>query len=105
MEQMQQLHCLKNFYVDDLLKSMKDIQSTKQLLQNVINIRKSGGFNLTKFILNNKELLATIPEEKRTEGVKDKDLSRDLPNGKVLGISWNVEKDTSPSGTIWIENL
>ena len=81
MEQMQQLHCLKNFYVDDLLKSMKDIQSTKQLLQNVINIRKSGGFNLTKFILNSKELLATIPEEKRTEGVKDKDLSRDLPNG------------------------
>ena len=54
---------------------------------------KSGGFNLTKFMSNSKELLATIHEEKR-KGVKDKDLSRDLPNDKALGISWNIEKDT-----------
>ena len=55
---------------------------------------KSGGFNLTKFMSNSKELLATIPEEKRKEGVKDKDLSGDLPNDKALGICWNIEKDT-----------
>ena len=85
---------LRNFYVDDLLKSMKDVQAAKQLLQNVINMCKSGGFNLTKFMSNSKELLATIPEEKRKEGVKDKDLSGDLPNDKALGICWNIEKDT-----------
>ena len=55
---------------------------------------KSGAFNLTKFMSNSKELLATIPEEKRKEGVKDKDLSGDLPNDKALGICWNIEKDT-----------
>ena len=43
---------------------------------------------------NSKELLAKIPEEKRKEGVKDKDLSGDLPNDKTLGIYWNIEKDT-----------
>ena len=80
--------------MDDLLKSMKDVQSAKQLVQNVINMCKSGGFNLTKFMSNSKELLATIPEEKRKEGVKDKDLSRDFPNDKVLRICWNIEKDT-----------
>ena len=29
---------LRNFYVDDLLKSMKDVQSARQLVQNVIKI-------------------------------------------------------------------
>ena len=80
--------------MDDLLKSMKDVQSARQLVQKVINMCKSGGFNLTKFMSNSKELLATIPEEKRKEGVKDKDLSGDLPNDKALGICWNIEKDT-----------
>ena len=43
---------------------------------------------------NSKEALATIPEEKRKEGVKDKNLSGDLPNYKALEICWNIEKDT-----------
>ena len=85
---------LRNVYVDDLLKSMKDVQVAKQLLQNVINMCKSGGFNLTKFMSKSKELLATIPEGKRKEGVKDKDLFGDLPNDKALQICCNIKKDT-----------
>ena len=75
--------------MDDLLKSIKYVQTAKQLVENV-NMCKSGGFNLTKFMSNTKELLATIPEEKR-KGVKDKDLSGDLPNNKPLGICWDIE--------------
>ena len=52
----------------------------------MINLCKSSSFNLTKFMSNSKELLTTIPEEKRKEVLKDKDLSRDLPNDKALGI-------------------
>ena len=63
---------LTNFYVDDLLKSMKDVQSAKQLVQKVINMCNSGGFNLTQITSDSKELLATISEKKRKEGVKDK---------------------------------
>ena len=96
--------CLRNFYVDDLLKSMKNVQSAKQLVQNLINRWKFGGFNLTKFMSNNKRLVATIPEEKRKEGVKGKDLSGDLPNDKALGICWDI-KIRSPSRSIWMESL
>ena len=51
-----------NFYVDDLLKSIEDLDSAKQLVQDVINMCKSGGFHLTKFISSNKELLLSVPK-------------------------------------------
>ena len=43
---------------------------------------KSGGFHLTKFISSNKKLLLLVPENQRGMGVKDQDLSGDLPNEK-----------------------
>ena len=60
-----------NFYVDDLLKSVKNLHTAKTLVKNVINTCRSGGFNLTKFISNSKELLISIPEDERRPGVKD----------------------------------
>ena len=45
---------LKNVYVYDLLKSMKDVQSAKQLVQNVFNMYKPGDFSLTKLMSNSK---------------------------------------------------
>ena len=85
---------LINLYVDDLLMSMKNVQSAKHFVQNGTNICKSGDFNLTKFMSNSKKLLAAIPEEKRKKGVKDKDLSGDHPNDKALEVYWNRGKDT-----------
>ena len=58
-----------NFYVDDLLKSVKDLDTAKALVKSVINICRSGGFNLLKFISNIRELLISIPEDKRRLGV------------------------------------
>ena len=83
---------LTNFYVDDLLKSMKDVQSAKQLVQKVINMCNSGGFNLTQITSDSKELLATISEKKRR--CEGQNLSGDLPNDEALGICGNIEKDT-----------
>ena len=83
-----------NFYVDDLLKSMRDLESAKQLVKDVISICKSGGFHLTKFISNNKELLFSIPEHQRRMGMKNQDLCGDLPNEKALGICWDLKDDT-----------
>ena len=82
-----------NFSVDDLLKSIEDLDSAKQLMKDVINICKSGGFHLTRFISNNKELLLSVPENQRKMGVKYQDLSGDLPNEKALEICWNLRED------------
>ena len=78
-----------NIYVDDLLKSIEDLNSAKQLVKDVINMSMSGGFHLTKFISNNKALLLSVPDHHRRMGVKDQDLSGDLPNesiGNLLGF-------------------
>ena len=44
-----------NFYEDNLLKSAKDLDTAKTLMKNVINMCKSGGFNLTKFLSGSRE--------------------------------------------------
>ena len=75
-----------NFYVDDLLKSVEDLDTVKTLVKNVINMCRSGGFNLTMFISDSKELLIFIPEDKRRPGVKDSNLLRGMPVEKALGM-------------------
>ena len=71
------------FYVDGLLKSSKDVASAKELVKNVMNMRKTGGSHLTKFISNSKKYFY---QSQRRIGVKDQDLSGQLPNKKTLGI-------------------
>ena len=54
----------------------------------------AGGFNLTKFICNRKNVLMSIPDIHRREGVKDTDLVKEeLPTERALGVYWNVKKD------------
>ena len=45
---------MKNFYVDDLLKSVEDEEYMKDLIRRNRKMCSAGGFNLTKFISNNK---------------------------------------------------
>ena len=80
----------KNFYVDDLLKSFKYVESAKELVKDVINMFEAGGFHLTKFISNSKELLLSILESQRRIGVKDQYLSGQIPNEKALRICWEI---------------
>ena len=85
---------MKNFYVDDLLKSVEDEEYAKVLIRRVQKTCNAGGFNLTKFISNNKLVLMSIPENHIREGVKDADLLiEELPTKRALGVHWNVEKD------------
>ena len=83
-----------NFYVDDLLKSVDNPKTAMILVKNVVDMSKSGGFHLTKFISNNRELLISIPEDQRRNGVKNADLIGDLPAEKALGIQWNIPDDS-----------
>ena len=79
-----------NFYVDDLLKSVDNPKTAMILVKNVVDMCKSGGFHLTKFISSNRELLISISEDQRRNGVKNADLIGDLPAEKALGIQRNI---------------
>ena len=84
----------RNFYVDDLLKSVEDENTAVILVKDVTAMCKDGGFTLTKFISNNEVVLKSIDDNRRRKGVKDHDLSiGEKPMDQALGVHWNVEGD------------
>ena len=86
---------LKNFYVDDCLKPLPSAAVAIKHVEELRRLMLRGGFNLTKWISNDREVLESIPVEARAKGVKDLDLDNDvLPAEKALGVSWFVETDT-----------
>ena len=80
------LQVVQTVALDDLIKYLKDAESAKELVKDVINLCKAGRFHLTKFVLNNKELLLSIPETQRRIDVKDQDFSGQLCNKETLRI-------------------
>ena len=86
----------RNFYVDDLLKYVKDVSTALKLIQSVSKMCSDESFRLTKLISNELQVLPSIPAEDRGRGVKNVNISDevDLPTEKALGICWNIEKDT-----------
>lgn len=58
-----------NFYVDDLLRFVDDPKTEMILVKNVVETCTKSGFDLKKFIFSNRELLMSIPENQRRNGV------------------------------------
>ncbi len=86
---------LRNFYVDDCLTSVATEQQGIALMHELREVCASGGFNLTKWMSNNRTVLASISEESKAKTVKDLDLEKDkLPMERALGVQWCVETDT-----------
>ena len=89
---------LKDFYMDDLLKSLPSEDHTSQLALQLIDLLSRGGFRLTKFMSNSRNVLVQLPPDDilSTPGVSQPfDLDLDsLPVERALGVLWNVEQDT-----------
>lgn len=86
---------LNNFYIDDCLRSVKHAAQAISLYKDLKALCSSGGFNLTKWISNSREFLASVPEEERAKEVRAVDLSKDaLPIERALGVLWCVESDS-----------
>ena len=84
----------RNFYVDDMHKSVENEEVAIRLVKNVIGMYQKGGFKLMKFISTSREVLTTSPEERHHEKIKDQDLNiGDLPVEGLLGVHWNIEND------------
>ena len=64
------------------------------MVKNVIGMCQKGGFKLTKFMSNIREVLTTIPEERHHQKIKDQHLNiGDLPVERALGVHWNIDND------------
>ena len=78
---------LKDFYVDDLLKSFADSERAVQVSKQLQELLARGGFELTKWISNSRSVLSAFPVEERAPTIKSLDLkSESLPIDRALGI-------------------
>ena len=85
---------LHNFYVD-CLTSLPTVQDAVHLTSDLTELCNEGGFQLTKWVSNNRAVLATINEEERGKDIRSLDLDKDqLPTDRALGLQWRVEDDT-----------
>ena len=85
----------RNFYVDDMLKSLPTAKIAVDMIHKVKSLCKEGGFNLTKYFSNHIEVLKSIPDEYKKDRVKDKELNLGiLAEDKAFGVKWNIQEDT-----------
>ena len=79
------------FYVDDLLKSVDSLETAIKLSKELMVMLMRGGFRLTKFLSNFKEVLAALPKaDVSTSANMDIDIEK---IERALGIAWDVIKD------------
>ena len=84
-----------NFYVDDCLKSSPSVEEAVQTVKYLTDLCKKGGFCLTQWVSNRREVLQTIPEQEHSKNVRTLNLDRDhLPMERALGLQWCMESDT-----------
>ena len=83
----------RNFYMDDLFKSVPSLLEACSLQAGLVNLLSLGGFRLTKWISNDKDLLTAIPAELRAQSVRTIGEEGILPTERALGVIWDVHKD------------
>jgi len=81
----------RNFYVDDLLRSVATEDVAVRLVSQLCSLLKQGGFQLTTWLSNNRNVLASILVAEQSTSA-DLDLNPDLIE-RVLGVLWNITRD------------
>ncbi|KAK2907800.1 hypothetical protein Q8A73_008873 [Channa argus] len=85
---------LRNFYVDDCLKSVETVEKAESLYHSLKTMCQMGGFRLNKWISNDRRVLGAIPEEEKATEIMDLDLDKNaLPVERVLGVQWCIQSD------------
>ncbi|GFX21823.1 integrase catalytic domain-containing protein [Trichonephila clavipes] len=82
---------LSHFYVDDLLSGSATKKGAIQLVSELQEMMKRGGFSLRKWVSNDPDVLATIPKE--LKAVDSKHTIKDDQPVKILGIAWLPDVD------------
>ncbi|XP_046549788.1 uncharacterized protein LOC124259655 [Haliotis rubra] len=105
----------KNFYVDDWLKSAANVRKVIQLIKDVQSACAEGGFRLTKFVSNSRDVLKSNPSEDRAKQIQTYASSigygcvaylRLLDEGKNINVSFLMGKSRlAPVRTVTIPRL
>ena len=84
---------VRNFYVDDCLKSVESEEKAVELVD-LTDLLKQGGFKLTKWVSTSRRVIESVHESDRSQRVNI-DMCEEgcLPTEKALGLLWNVEDD------------
>lgn len=85
---------LRDFYVDDMLKSTDEEEEAASLLQRVQQSCEQGGFNLTKVVSNSLGVINSTAINKRAASLQEFELLKKLPIERALGVVWSVENDS-----------
>ena len=86
---------LKAFYVDDLLKSVQTVEMATKLALELISMLSRGGFRLTKFMSNRREVLDALPATEVSPSATVEISAEKME--RALGYAWDTIKDGSPS--------
>ena len=84
---------LRPFYVEDLLKLVTSEQEAASLIKDKVDLIKSGGFRITKFISNNEHVIKSISETERAKSLQGTSFNSDIKE-RTLKIKWNVVEDS-----------
>ena len=76
---------LKNFYVDNCLFSTSSVEKGIALTRTVSEILERGGFHLTKWMSNDEQVVAAVPERDRAKSFVSTSLGN-VGSERVLGV-------------------
>lgn len=82
---------LRNFYVDDLLKSCKTEADAVAVFRDVRTAVAAGGFTLAKFVCNSASVVEALGEQSGL-GEECVNISGN-GSDRVLGLKWNITSD------------
>ena len=83
----------RNFYVDDCLKSVSSEERAITLASDLQSLMQRGGFRLTKWLSNNRNVVDSIPESERAPSIKNLAKGDNLPLDRALGVHWDIARD------------
>ena len=83
---------LRNFYVDDLLKSVESVEKANKLILQLQELLSRGEFQLVKLLSSHAEVLNSVPDSDKSSNLTDFGL-HDLQIEKALGVYWDPIAD------------
>ena len=83
---------VRNFYVDDFLASASSVVEGTAITTETRELLAKAGFNLTKWLSNNKEILNSVPVDKLAKCVLSPILNQSVRD-RILGVAWDVGND------------